>query len=154
MGLLWFCIVNDFGFLLFKKNNKISLLEKMKFQFNNKYFVYFLLLFSIEVIIVLFIHDDFIRPFFGDYLVVFLVYCFVMSFVDFNKFKIASGCLLFAFTIELLQYLNFISIIGIQKYKLVSTIIGTSFAVEDLVAYFFGFLTILVLERIFDKKIT
>ncbi len=124
----------------------------MKLIFNKKYFLFFLLLFLIEVGIALYINDNFIRPYFGDYLVVFLVYCFVMSFVEWNKFKIAFGVLLFAFTVEFLQYIDFVTVVGLQKNRLARTVIGTSFAIEDLLLYFLGYLTIISLEKYFSKS--
>ncbi|WP_395044621.1 DUF2809 domain-containing protein [Flavobacterium sp.] len=120
-------------------------------HFNKKYFLFFTILFITEVLIALYIHDDFIRPFFGDYLVVFLVYCFIMSFINSNKYRIAFGVLVFAFAIEYIQYIDFVSTIGLQKSKLASTIIGTSFSVEDLVIYILAFVSIISLESIFDK---
>ena len=37
----------------------------------------FIIVFIIEAIIAVFIHDNFIRPYFGDVLVVVLIYCFI-----------------------------------------------------------------------------
>ena len=124
----------------------------MKFIFNKKYFLLFTLLFITEVLIALYITDSFIRPYFGDYLVVFLVYCFVMSFVKANKYKMALAVLVFAFTVEFLQYVDFVTIIGLQKSRLARTVIGTSFSFEDLLLYFLAYLTIISLEKYFSKS--
>ena len=124
----------------------------MKLNFNKKYFLLFILLFVTEVLIALYINDSFIRPYFGDYLVVFLVYCFVVSFIKGNKYKIAFGVLLFAFTVEFLQYIDFVSVVGLQKSKLARTVIGTSFSFEDLLLYFLAYLTIISLEKYFSKS--
>jgi hypothetical protein len=107
--------------------------------------------FVIEIGIALYVQDKFIRPFFGDYLVVFLIYCFVLSFIKTNKIKIAFIVLIFSFGVEFLQYLNLITILGLQNSKFAAAIIGTSFAIEDLVCYFIGFLSILIIE-FFIKK--
>lgn len=125
---------------------------KKHIGFDKKYFFIFFSLFIIEVLIALYVHDEFIRPFFGDFLVVILIYCFVMSFVKWNNYKIAFLVLIFAFSIEFLQYINFVTIIGLQKSKLLRTVIGTSFVVADLLFYFLGFLTIISLEQIFKKS--
>ena len=124
----------------------------MKFIFNKKYFLLFTLLFITEVLIALYITDSFIRPYFGDYLVVFLVYCFVKSFVKANKYKMALAVLVFAFTVEFLQYVDFVTIIGLQKSRLARTVIGTSFSFEDLLLYFLAYLTIISLEKYFSKS--
>lgn len=42
-----------------------------------KYGAAFLLLLCVEVLIALYVHDDFIRPYIGDVLVVGVVYCFL-----------------------------------------------------------------------------
>ena len=46
------------------------------FRFHLKYFLIFISIFIVEVSIALFIKDNFIRPYFGDFLVIFLVYYF------------------------------------------------------------------------------
>jgi hypothetical protein len=124
----------------------------MKFIFNKKYFLFFLLLFLIEVGIALYVNDNFIRPYFGDYLVVFLVYCFVMSFIKGNRYKIAFGVLLFAFAVEFLQYIDFVTVVGLQKSRLARTVLGTSSSFEDLLVYFLAYLTICFLEKYFSKS--
>ena len=45
------------------------------------YGITFLILLMIEVVIAIYVHDDFIRPYIGDVLVVAVVYCFVRIFV-------------------------------------------------------------------------
>ena len=74
------------------------------FQFNLRYFLIFISIFILEVIIALFSKDNFIRPYFGDFLVIFLVYYFLLSFMNADKNKIALGVLVFAFTVEIIQY--------------------------------------------------
>ncbi|MGN6163682.1 MAG: DUF2809 domain-containing protein [Flavisolibacter sp.] len=95
--------------------------------FNKKYFFAALILFLIEVFIACFVHDRIVRPYIGDLLVVILIYCFCKSF--FNTPVIITGLsvLLFAYAIELLQYLNFIHYIGLQQSKLANIILGNSF---------------------------
>jgi len=57
--------------------------------FRKTYFVAALLLFAAEVCIALFFHDRFIRPYFGDFLVVILIYCFLKSFWNASMFIVA-----------------------------------------------------------------
>ena len=61
--------------------------------FNLKYFLFALALFMIEVLIALFVHDSFIRPYLGDFLVVILIYCAVRTFIKASPLKIAIGCI-------------------------------------------------------------
>ena len=50
----------------------------------------------------------------------------------------AVSVLVFAFTIEFLQYMDFVNVIGMSGNKVVSTVIGQSFDVRDLLAYTAG----------------
>jgi hypothetical protein len=108
-------------------------------------------LFIIEVLIALFVRDAFVRPYLGDVLVVILIYCFVKSFFNLPILPLAIGVLLFAFLIEFLQYLNIVEKLGLQKSKILSTVLGTSFAWNDILAYIAGAAIILIVEKLMLK---
>jgi Protein of unknown function (DUF2809) len=116
-------------------------------QFNRNYFLLTILLFVIEVGIALFIHDNFVRPYLGDVLVVILIYCFVKSFLKVSVAKAAIGVLLFAFAIETLQYCLIVEKLNLQDNKIAKTVIGTSFAWEDILAYIAGIMIVIVCEK-------
>jgi hypothetical protein len=116
------------------------------FRFNKTYFFLAVLLFLTEVLIALFLNDDFIRPYVGDYLVVILIYCFCMSFVSVPVWKPALATLLFSYLIETLQYFNLVAMLGLQKSRLANIVIGNSFAWADLVAYTLGIFTVIGIE--------
>jgi len=99
------------------------------------------------VLIALYVHDSFVRPYLGDTIVIWLIYAFVLSFFAWSRSKVALGVLLFAFLIEGLQAMNFIELIGLQGNQLARVVIGTSFAWEDIWAYVGGYLVILLLNR-------
>lgn len=123
------------------------------FTFNKNYFVLALLVFLTEVGIALYVDDSFIRPYFGDVLVVILLYCFAKSFLKLPVIMVALCVLLFAFTIEFLQFLNVVEKLGLQNSKLARTVIGTSFSWEDIVCYVVGITIVLVVEKYrFEKK--
>jgi len=124
----------------------------MMFTFNKKYFYAALLLFLTEVFIALFVRDKFIRPYFGDVLVVIMLYCFVKSFFDVPALKVAIGVLVFACCIEFLQYLNIVGKMGLQHSVIANTIIGNYFAWKDILAYVAGFLVVLLVEIFLVKK--
>lgn len=105
-----------------------------------------------EVLIALFVRDRFIRPYFGDYLVVILIYCFLKSFLKLPVLATAIAVLLLSFGIELLQYCNFIAMIGLEENELARTVIGTSYQWPDLVAYVLGILTVIIAEQLVSKK--
>jgi hypothetical protein len=82
-------------------------------SFNRHYFGWTVGLLGIEILIALFVRDRFVRPYLGDVLVVMLVYCFVRTFFDLAVLPLTVGVLLFAFTIEFLQYLNIVEVLGL-----------------------------------------
>lgn len=124
------------------------------FTFNLKYFLIFISIFIVEVIIALFIKDNFIRPYFGDYLVIFLVYYFLLSFINANKNKIALGVLVFAFTVEIIQYFQVLSYFNLEKNRVLRIVAGTTFSFEDLLIYTLAFLTIILFNRQNNKPLS
>lgn len=116
-------------------------------KFYKSYFLLTIIIFIIEVVIALFINDSFIRPYFGDVLVVILIYCFVKSFFNFPVLKTAIGVLIFSFFIEFLQYLNVVSILGLDDNKIARVVIGTSFSWDDILCYTAGIGIVLFFER-------
>jgi Protein of unknown function (DUF2809) len=120
----------------------------MILKFNKIYLFLTIILFSIEVLIALFVKDSLIRPFVGDVLVVVLIYCFLRTFLNFPHWKIALGVLAFACLIEISQYFDFVKLIGFENNRLISVILGRTFEWSDFAAYFAGFLLILFFEKI------
>jgi uncharacterized membrane protein YuzA (DUF378 family) len=123
----------------------------MKLTFNRTYFAFTILIFWIEVGIALYIHDDFIRPYMGDVLVVMLMYCFIKSFFNLPMAVVAGFVLCFAFAIEGLQFLNVVALLGLQHSKLARTVLGTSFSWIDLLTYIIGIAVVIVVEK-YAKK--
>nr|WP_315153196.1 DUF2809 domain-containing protein [uncultured Flavobacterium sp.] len=115
--------------------------------FNKKYFGLTILLFVIEVLIALYVHDAIIRPYIGDVLVVILIYCFIKSFLKLPVLPVALFVLLFSFSVEFLQYLNIVGKLGLQNSKIARTVIGTSFAWIDLVCYIAGIIIVIIAEE-------
>jgi hypothetical protein len=109
-------------------------------------------LFLIEILIAMYVRDDFIRPYFGDFLVVILMYCFIRTFANLDVKLTVIAVLMFSYLIEVLQYLNFVEIIGLGNSQLAHTLIGTSFAWKDLLAYTAGCVAILWFERMKPAK--
>lgn len=122
------------------------------FQFNRNYFILTILLFLTEIAIAMYVHDDFIRPYFGDFLVVILLYCFVKSFVKVSVLLAASLVLIFSFGIEIAQYFNMVEKLGLQHSKIARVVLGNSFAWMDLLAYVLGILTVIGIETLHLKQ--
>lgn len=120
--------------------------------FNKSYLNLAVLLFLVEVLIALFVRDNFIRPYFGDVLVVLLLYCFAKSFLLLPVWPLALGVLLFSFMIEFFQYINMLEMLGLEQSTLARTVLGTSFAWKDIFAYTAGFVSILIVEKYWGSK--
>ena len=114
--------------------------------FNKKYFGLAVSIFIIEVCIALFVRDRFFRPYVGDVLVVILIYCFMKAFLRWPTLIIALIVLVFAFSVELLQFFNIVDKLGLEKSKVAGIVIGSSFSWLDLVAYLTGVIIIVIVE--------
>ena len=103
------------------------------------YIIIFIAIFAVETCIALFVHDDIVRPYIGDVIVMWAVYCLAQIILGgrFGSYKVAVGSLIFAFFVELLQKIRIVDVLGI-KSPILRTIIGTSFAPADLICYLAG----------------
>jgi len=117
-------------------------------RINPGYFTAFIGLLIIELLIGIYVHDKFIRPYGGDFLVVILLYCFVKSFTDISTLKTATGILVFAYAVEISQYFHFVKLLGLQHSRVALLIFGNSFSFSDLLCYTLGILLVLIVERI------
>lgn len=106
-----------------------------------------LILFLTEILIALFVHDRFIRPYIGDFLVVILIYCFVKSFLNTPIVPTALGVLLFAYSVEVLQYFRIVEVLGLQHSRAARIIIGSAFEWRDMLAYTAGIVAVILVER-------
>ncbi len=118
------------------------------------YFISFLVLLFIEVCIALWIKDDFIRPYLGDFLVVILIYSFLMFISNSTVVQGLLIVLLFSFAVEFFQLINIVKVLQYQPPKIVIIILGSSFSVLDLIAYVIGIIFTGVLEFYFNSALT
>ena len=116
--------------------------------FDKKYFFLTLILFVIEVLIAVYLKTGFIRHYVGDFLVVILIYCFVRSFLKIPEIYAATGVLLFAYLIELLQYLDFVNLIGLGDNRLANVVFGNYFDWGDMLAYTLGIVSVMLVEKL------
>lgn len=123
-------------------------------RFHKAYFALTVVLFITEVLIALYVHDAIIRPYIGDLLVVILIYCFVKSFIDTPPLKTAIAVLLFAYAVELSQYLNLVKHLGLQHSRLANVVMGNSFEWIDMLAYTIGAVIIVLAEYVIQKRKT
>ncbi len=124
----------------------------MKFRFDVTSFIMFAGMFLVELMIALFVRDSFVRPFVGDVLVVVLIYLFIRVFLECRKVPLVAGVLVFAWAIEVGQYFNLVSIIGLQEFRVARVVIGSTFDVMDLLAYSAGAFLLILPEMQFLKR--
>lgn len=121
-------------------------------KFNFKFFIIFLISLILEIIIALFIHDDFIRPFIGDVLVVILIYFLIKSFIKNDITLLPLYIFLFAAFIEICQYFNIVKLLGFENNTFISIILGSTFDFKDLLCYFVGGLILFIYQILENKK--
>ena len=68
-----------------------------------RYALAFLLLLGVEVVIALFVHDRFVRPYLGDVLVVWVVYAFLRTLFPTGLPWLPAGVAIFAALVEVGQ---------------------------------------------------
>lgn len=117
----------------------------MKLQY--KYLYIFLFLLMIEIYIGIFVHDNIIRPFVGDALIVGVVYFFIRSFIKKLRF-LPIYVFLFACAIEVGQYFNLVSLLHMENFKIARIIIGSTFDFKDIFSYLVGTIFIYVYETV------
>jgi hypothetical protein len=120
--------------------------------FNPVYFIFTVILLVTEILIAVYVHDRFIRPYFGDVLVVILVYCFLKTFLNIRVIHAAAAALLFSYAIETLQYFDIVTRLSLEDSKYLAVMIGNSFAWEDMVAYTAGIAIVLFFEYVSRNK--
>ena len=123
-------------------------------KFNLKYFLATIILFFTEVAIAtVFKEIVWLRSFFGDVLVVILMYTFFLSFYNFNKTKLIIGIFIFSCLIEFAQYFHFAEVLGFRDNKIMMIVLGNSFSWIDILCYAAGcFLLYLFEVQLFSRK--
>ena len=116
------------------------------------YAVITVLLIFIEVLIALFVDDAFIRPYFGDMLVVIVLYAFVRIFLPRGHRLLPLYIFAFAVMVEVLQYFHIVDILGLGGSRFFRTLIGGVFDWKDIGCYATGCLVLAGIEWIRWKK--
>lgn len=102
------------------------------------YFLAFLLFLTIEILIALFIHDQFVRPYIGDVLVVVVLYFLVRVLLPEGYIWLPAFLFVFATGVEILQYFNLVELLGLSGNKFMRVLLGSVFDVKDIVCYGVG----------------
>lgn len=117
------------------------------FTFKLKPFIAFLLLFLVEVGIALWVDDAIIRPFFGDFLAVIALFFLLKIFLNVSDLNLAFTAVGVAYFLEFLQYCNFLKVVGLEKYKIVAIVLGSSFDWRDVFAYTLGIFAVFLFDK-------
>lgn len=112
-----------------------------------------LVLLLIEVLIALYVHDDIIRPYGGDILVVIPVYTFIRVFFPDKPVLLPLYVFLFAVLVEFLQYIHIVDILGLSDSIFWSTVIGVGFDWKDIGCYAIGCIVLGIYEWV-SRKVT
>lgn len=91
-----------------------------------------------EVLIALYVHDDFIRPYVGDALVVIVLYTLVRILIPEKGRLLPLYIFLFAVAVEILQGIHIVNILGVADNRFLRTLIGDSFDIKDILCYGVG----------------
>lgn len=110
------------------------------------YGIAFFLLLLIEVVIAIYVHDSFIRPYIGDMLVVVLLYTAFKIFKPYGVKLLPLYIFLFAIFIECLQFLNIVKILKLENNTFFRIVIGSVFDIKDILSYAIGFICIYIYE--------
>lgn len=97
-----------------------------------------LLLLVIEVLIALFVRDDFIRPYVGDMLVVVVLYMFVRIWIPEKCPLLPLYVFLFATGVEILQYFQIVKVLGWEENTFLRVLLGSVFDGKDILCYAAG----------------
>lgn len=111
------------------------------------YTIGFLLLFCIEVLIALYVSDDFVRPYVGDVLVVVLIYSFVRIFLPTGIPGMPFYVFLFACMVEAMQYFRLAETLGMTN-RVAKVVLGSTFDWADIACYAVGCVLVVLFERL------
>ena len=107
-----------------------------------------ILLFLTEVLIALFIHDNFVRPYIGDVIVVILIYCMIRIVIPEKMTLLPFYVFLFACFTEFMQYLHIVELLGMQEHAFFRILIGMVFDWSDILSYGIGCILLGIYESI------
>lgn len=99
------------------------------------YIVAVFVLLVLEILIGLYVRDDFIRPYGGDILVTVLLCALARAI--YPRFSPAVPVFIFACAVELTQWLGLAKLLGVEG-TVIGIIIGSSFSWIDIVCYGVG----------------
>ena len=116
------------------------------------YAIAFLVLLITEILIALFVRDDFIRPYGGDILVTVLICAAVRILFPTGIRLLPLWVFLFAAAVEIGQYFDFVTLLGLGDIAFFRILLGSTFSVADLICYAAGCLLFWIGEKAITKS--
>ena len=110
------------------------------------------LLLLTEVCIGRFVHDAFIRPYFGDVLVGILIWCVIRVILPRRPAYLSPIVLGFCFLTEFVQLLHPADLLPAASSPLLRILLGNTFSVTDLVCYTCGLFPLFWVEHLLIRK--
>ncbi len=111
-----------------------------------KYAAVCILLIILEVLIALYVHDNFVRPYLGDVLVVIVLYTAVRIVITNKCALLPLYLFIFAAGVEFLQYFKLVQVLELQNNTFFRIILGSTFDWKDIVCYGAGGLILGIYE--------
>ncbi len=105
-----------------------------------------------EVLIALYVHDSFIRPYIGDVLVVIVIYTFIRIFIPERYRLLPLWVFLFAVGVEMLQFVHIVELLGLKDNRFFSLLVGSVFDIKDIICYAAGCLLLGGYELFIQKN--
>ena len=116
------------------------------------YAITFLVLLITEILIALFVRDDFIRPYGGDILVTVRICAAVRIVFPTGVRLLPLWVFLFATAVEIGQYFDFVTLLGLGNIAFFRILLGTSFSWIDRLCYAAGCVLFWLGEKIITKS--
>lgn len=105
---------------------------------------------GIEVLIAVFVHDSFVRPYLGDVLAVVFVWLGLRVLFSEKPRYMSLAAFGIAVAVELLQLTNLSELFG--KGSVFSVIVGGTFDFADILCYFCGGVFCFIIDIVLHKK--
>jgi len=112
-----------------------------------QYLLLAILLLLLEIMIGAQVHDRFIRPYGGDFLITIFLYCLAQSAVRRPVAPVLAAVLLLSYLIESSQYFHLAARLGLTHSHLARIVLGSAFSWVDMLAYTLGALLVLAVEH-------